>query len=364
MFINLYDILNDIINEGVDVSLSDKDSEMKQAFKDLDKQIYGDKSKEEIADLEKKYTDSFKYTAANGNITKPDIEAKVKGQLFTFGNAKISKDCIIVNMTSAMHCPSIKFCPIGPKACYAFSDEVKYPNTRARNGRNEMMFDQARENPAKWKYIFYMLEKYIIEVKNLGIPIKYMRLNESGDFKTAEDIKQFDEFAKYLKDKYDIITHAYTANEALKDAIAKVENININASISTINGNNVFRHFYGIPEAKIMQMADTPLKDIATPILQYNEKYGWYYKCPCDISGGKTCQDCKVCWLANSGVNENGEQIPKYSVLCAIHGGGKKNYNDERADIKRGLTLDSQKKNIKKMNRVARKSENNKGENV
>ena len=349
------------IMEEFRAELSQKD--MPAEFQQMNDYMYGDIPQGRLNAIHQQYTNNgFKF---NNDAKHPEkgqhnaeVTPTVNGSVFPFGNIKLSHEVLIINMTSALHCPSAKFCPIGKNACYAFSDERRRESYWQRNARNEIMFDMARENPAKWKYIFWFIRKYIDKARNSGVIVRYVRLNEAGDFKTAEDVRRFDEFAAELKRDYGIETHAYTANKNLIDAIAQVKNMNINASIPDIQGEKVLRHFYGVDEDILANLPDTPLRDIATPELQEGGKWGLYYKCPCDIAAGARCFNCQVCWLAKPGIAPNGEQVPQFNVLCKIHGAGKKHYSQANADKKRGMTPAQQKLNIKKMVKQARRAEN------
>lgn len=352
--------IHNFIMEGIKATLDQKD--MPKEFEEMNKQIWGDVDAKKRKEIEKDYTKkSFKY---NNDAKHPElgkhnasIETEIKGSVFPFGNVKLSHNVLIINMTSAKNCPSAAFCPIGKKACYAYGDEKCREDYYKRNVRNELMFDQARENPVKWKYIFWFIKQYIEKAMDSGLIINHLRLNEAGDFKTVYDVERFDEFAAELKQEYGIETHAYTANKNLIDALSKVKNININASIPDIIGEKVYRHFYGIQENVLNKMPDTSLQSIAVPLLGIDNKYGYYYKCPCDISAGAKCFKCQVCWLAKPGIGPNGEEIPRFNVLCAIHGNGKANFNPEMADKKRKLPIETQKENIKKMVKVSKQAE-------
>lgn len=353
--------LHNMIMESFRAELTQKD--MPAEFKQMNDYMYGDLPKDKLHGIEQQYTNNgFEYNnrARHPELGKHNaqIDAKVKGNVFPFGNVKLSDQVLIINLTSALHCPSAKFCPIGKNACYAFSDERRREAYWQRNARNEIMFDRARENPAKWKYIFWFIRKYIEKALNSGHPIRFVRLNEAGDFKTPEDIQQFDNFAGEIKRDFGIETHAYTANKSLIDALSQVQNININASVPDIVGDKVYRHFYGVKEEILAKLPDTPLKDIATPELQESGKWGLYYKCPCDIAAGARCYNCQVCWLAKPGITPNGEQVSHFNVLCAIHGVSKGNFDQSRADKKRGMSTEQQKENIAKMAKIARKAEN------
>ena len=354
--------MHELIMEAISASLTQ--NEMPKDFKQMNQYMFGDKSKEELDRIHHDFTEhGFSY---NNDADHPekgkhkaDITPEVKGNVFPFGNVKLSNQVLIINMTSALRCPSAKYCPISKDVCYAFNDERRRENYWNRNARNEIMFDMARENPAKWPYIFWFIRRYIETARDNGLNVKYVRLNEAGDFKTPEDILRFDKFAGELKKDYGIITHAYTCNVDLVDAIRRVKNMNINASHPDITGAKVLRHFYGVKEEILDKLPDTPLKNIATPILQEDEKWGAYYKCPCDIAEGSKCYNCQVCWLAKPGVTQDGRKIPQFNVLCAIHGAKKKAFKQYRADKKRKMSPEKQKENIERMAKVARRAEKN-----
>ena len=70
--------------------------------------------------------------------------------------------------------------------------------------------------------------------------------------------------------------------------------------------------------------------------------------------------------MANPGIAPNGDLVPKFNVLCAIHGVNKNNFNQDKADKKRKINeeesitpMEQQISNIKQMIKVARNSEKN-----
>jgi len=52
-------------------------------------------------------------------------------------------------------------------------------------------------------------------LRAMTTPVKFFRFNESGDFRSQEDVSKMSEIAKQLKDKLGIITYGYTARKDL-----------------------------------------------------------------------------------------------------------------------------------------------------
>ena len=74
------------------------------------------------------------------------IMPEYKGQVFTYGNSKLPKSTLIVNLSSAENCPSRKrgLCEIEDK-CYARKCERIYPNYKKKNLIVEGWFNSASD---------------------------------------------------------------------------------------------------------------------------------------------------------------------------------------------------------------------------
>lgn len=68
-------------------------------------------------------------------------------------------------------------------------------------------------------------------------PIKYLRLNEAGDFRSQDDITMWNNISKLLHNKYNIKTYCYTCHNDLDFSQAS---FSVNGSRSDIN---CTRHF-------------------------------------------------------------------------------------------------------------------------
>lgn len=135
----------------------------------------------------------------------PDFD----GVAFAAGNAKLDDNTLIINLTAAINCPSLKLglCKVS-KVCYALRSEKKYPYYQPKNLKMEEFFKRASTED-----IIDLLEAYVLSHKRKKI--KYLRINESGDFKTQEQIQQWSIIADYFKNKYNILTNAFTCRADL-----------------------------------------------------------------------------------------------------------------------------------------------------
>ena len=136
----------------------------------------------------------------------------------SIGNRKIGNDTLIFNMGSATDCPSLKlgYCKLGKK-CYAFKAERLYPNAKPYRDRQAKYWLNTSAHDIALD-IFGLLQKY----KMAASRIKYIRLNESGDFYSQECIEKLSKVVNILSgSKFKHITfYTYTARKDLdfKDA--------------------------------------------------------------------------------------------------------------------------------------------------
>lgn len=165
-----------------------------------------------------------------------DTRTKLK-DLIKIGNLKIGADTLIFNMGSAYKCPSDKLnlCKVSDK-CYAKKAEDQYWLTATHYREKQAVY--WKETPAG--YIAQDLMD-ILENKNKTAlhPIKYLRLNESGDFYSQKDIIKLLEIAKIIKIFYpDFTIYTYTARSDLDYSQTKFQdNLIINGSGFMIDNN-------------------------------------------------------------------------------------------------------------------------------
>lgn len=189
------------------------------------------------------------------------------GTVFSYGNSKLPKNIIIVNLTSQKHCPSkqLGLCKIA-KICYARHTEYCFPNVLPKNLAVEKWL---HDSSTTKQDIITLLEAYIDNAPK-SHPIKYIRLNEAGDFGDQEEVKLWSDIAKHFIDTRGITTHTYTHRLDL-DFLGVT--FIVNGSVPGIKG--------AIREYRMLSEADY---NVLPGKLGLGE-----YKCNCD------CHKCNIC---------------------------------------------------------------------
>jgi hypothetical protein len=126
----------------------------------------------------------------------------------SFGNKKLPKTTVIMNITSAKDCPSIRlgFCQC-PKHCYARKAEVLYPDTLPSRREQTKFWDK---NPAL--YIAWEIVKRIYAKK---IRPDTFRFNEAGDFRNQDDVDKMTIICAELQKEFGMKCYGYTARSDL-----------------------------------------------------------------------------------------------------------------------------------------------------
>jgi len=108
------------------------------------------------------------------------------------GNKKIGKNTLIFNISSATDCVNRKNGVCTIKNCYALKAEKLYPQVLPYRKRQAKYFKETN-----FTDIIFAI-KYILSHKRK--PIKYIRINEAGDFSKQKEIDKLYAIAKHLKD--------------------------------------------------------------------------------------------------------------------------------------------------------------------
>ena len=130
----------------------------------------------------------------------------------TYGNHKIPNTTAIFNMGTATDCPSKKLglCKVvnnGIK-CYAYKAEQQY---------KEKVLDHREQQAKYWKNTSkeQIVTDIIKKTSTKRKPITHLRINESGDFHTQEDVNKLSYISKQIKQTLNITTYGYTARSDL-----------------------------------------------------------------------------------------------------------------------------------------------------
>jgi hypothetical protein len=262
---------------------------------------------------------------------------------FSYGNKKLSDDVLIVNFTSALRCAAWNECLL-KDACYARETEKHYDNTFYRNTRNNLIWEQTKDDPELMKLMLYTIRAYIvgyysaaskvravadkkyrneikqeslckmsfseikdkygdeaIEVLKKYVKVSTIRLNEDGDF-----IGQWlvDAWEKYAED-FALIGVKVTAYTCRALNYTTIKNLILNVSNeSLIKGqpSSDVRFFYAVTEPVYDMLAETyyvtnsdgdevidfgidedsgRVNPLYRPLIDEEGIKGYYYKCPC-----------------------------------------------------------------------------------
>ena len=213
------------------------------------------------------------------NTQLGEVDNSVRGKVFSYGNKKLPANTMIFNLTTAKNCPS-RMCQVA-KQCYAKKGENRFIEVFLRNLRNKIMLEHI-----SLKDFLKLLELYI---EYAPMKIKNIRLSEEGDFLSLNEVKIADAIAAHIKAKYGIQTTIYTAKPY---DFAPFKNLIVNASIPQTK--NPTRYFFA-KEEKVLRELGINFKGKG---IQYNDKVGHYFVCPCE---------CRLCGFCYRTKEENGE---------------------------------------------------------
>lgn len=215
-----------------------------------------------------KWSDKANSCKANDvNLKKGWLDTSVRGSVFSYGNKKLPRNTMIFNLTTAMNCPS-KLCKFFDK-CYAKAGDNKNINPALSGLRNQFMLKYITI-----KELLKLIEMYI---EYAPMRIKRIRLSESGDFSTQQQVDVAKKLAAHLKKKYNIDTVVYTAQPFDFSGNELI----VNASNEKVIGAD--RYFYARDLKTFNEMGIDMTEDLK---IKYMEDGQPYYMCPCE------CRKC------------------------------------------------------------------------
>lgn len=198
---------------------------------------------------------------------------------YSIGNRKIGKDTMIINISSAKDCEAGKngLCDLYTNGkCYAMKAERLYPQVLPYREEQKIIWESLSAKE---------ISDQIIEANNKKrSKLKFLRINESGDFKHQGDVWKASEIAQRLSSK-GIKVYTYTHRKDL-DFSDLSDNLTINSSHKDKLINNRFLAYKENVINRIMRM-------------KKNRKI---VKCVMD------CSKCNICKYSNN-----------LTVLVSIH---------------------------------------------
>lgn len=192
---------------------------------------------------------------------------------YSIGNLKIGKDTLIFNMGSANNCPSAKLGLCKIEKCYAKKAEYLYPSVIPYRNEQEQFWLQ---NDA------FTIAENIQGAFMRHKKLKFVRVNESGDFHSKACLDKLITIAKMLPQ---IKFYTYTHRKDLIDSRtwAKLpKNLVLNTSNFTRKNLNSFS---GISAIRVHRLAE--FSKVKAQII----RAGYDYACKGDCS---KCSLCKI----------------------------------------------------------------------
>lgn len=232
-------------------------------------------------------------TKVQASVEK-DFDITKIGQSFAHGNAKLSADILIINLTTALNCPADekKLCALS-NVCFAKKAERQYPDTLKNNIRNEIMMPLLSTE----ELIGY-IEDYI---RNCKYKTNYIRFNESGDFPSQEFVDKCEKISEFFYKEYGIQCSCYTCRTDLD--FTKCKYMIVNGSSIKVKGAD--RYYFGCSDKKFNSLLD-PSEGV-----QELKNGDMFFKCMCN------CRRCKFCYQTRE---QNGElENRPTKVYCKIH---------------------------------------------
>lgn len=244
-----------------------------------------------------KWSDKANSCNANDiNLKKGWLDTSVRGSVFSYGNKKLPRNTMIFNLTTAMNCPS-KLCKFFD-TCYAKAGDNKNINPALSGLRNQFMLKYITI-----KELLKLIEMYI---EYAPMRIKRIRLSESGDFSTQQQVDVAKKLAAHLKKKYNIDTVVYTAQPFDFSGNELI----VNASNEKVIGAD--RYFYARDLKTFNEMGIDMTEDLK---IKYMEDGQPYYMCPCE------CRKCNFCYRTRQENGENSEKLTIVWEKLRGHGG-------------------------------------------
>ena len=152
------------------------------------------------------------------------------------GNHKIGKDTVIFSMTSATDCPSkaLGLCKV-PERCYAMKSERRFKASLPYKRRQAEYWDTHGPEAIAVSIRQHLYKKY-------KEPVKYVRFNEAGDFRSQEDVEKLIEVAKLVPELH---FYGFTSRSDL-NFTARPSNLTVNGSSFMLDNN-----FMAVPKEDI-----------------------------------------------------------------------------------------------------------------
>ena len=133
------------------------------------------RSQRAMADLKNLYFKAMFNKLLN---SKFGYDFKMPTAMYTYGNAKLPKDTLVVNFTSAHRCPAWSECLVG-YACYARGSEHNYEGLHRKNTNLNLMWSSAQHDEKLLESMFKVIKMHLINPANMATSL----LNDPTTYK-------------------------------------------------------------------------------------------------------------------------------------------------------------------------------------
>ena len=141
------------------------------------------------------------------NVTNEINKEQEMGLMYTFGNAKLPKTTMIINLGSWFNCSGRKegFCEICEK-CYDKQPEVRFPKRFAGRFRQEIFWRTADA---------HIIARIIINILNKNKQINLIRWSEVGELRNQDDLNKLIRISNIIGSLTGVKSYIYTHNRFL-----------------------------------------------------------------------------------------------------------------------------------------------------
>lgn len=213
----------------------------------------------------------------NKTQIRKEITAKIGGGFLSFGNAKLPKSHMILNLSTGKHCPSaiLGFCHC-VKECYARRDERLYKNYYEKNKRVRDWLVRSSEDE--------IFETLYLWAQTNTTTTTHIRLNECGDFHNQHEVDMWSRLAERFE-AVGIQVYAWSSRKDLD-----FSNVKFAVQGSRMDMlDNVGRVYYCVDNETYKQKAIENVKALL------NGKPKPHALCQCAEGKDKTCKGCGLC---------------------------------------------------------------------
>jgi len=99
--------------------------------------------------------------------SKFGYDFKMPTSMYTYGNAKLPNDTLVINFTTAHRCPAWNDCLVG-YACYARGSEHNYEGLHKKNSNLHLMWSSAKHDSSLLNAMFNVIKMHLINPGNIA----------------------------------------------------------------------------------------------------------------------------------------------------------------------------------------------------